>query len=77
MEKNIRCSRNCITDKWRTMSTVTSPTLEDPYCLRNSLIRSASFGIFSAKIFFKSVEASLNDLTNTADVIFCKKKQEG
>ena len=62
-------------EQTHTISTVTSPTLVDPCCLRKALTRSCSFGILSARTFFKSVEASLNDLKNMVEVIFCKKEK--
>lgn len=63
-------------EQTHTMSTVTSPTLVDPCCLRKALTRSCSFGILSARTFFRSVEASLNDLKNMVEVIFCKKEKK-
>lgn len=61
-------------DLLHTMSTVTSPTLVAPCCLRKLLTRSCSFGILSARTFLRSVEVSDNGLRNTAEVIFWSTK---
>lgn len=59
-----------------TMFTVTSPTLVVPYFLRKAATRSCSLGIFSAKIFFRSVKALLIDLMNKDKTMFCKNEKK-